>query len=171
MPSPALAMVTDQSYPPDGRIVQVLAADGCDLEGIRAVKSQLLESGVAVHVVATHKGAIAGANAGDEMTVDRSFLTADSVEADALVVADGTNLAGEPSVLAYLQEAYRHHKTIGAWGDGETVLRQAAIPTDLVGIATSASADAALVGSIIEGLGRHRHWERAADMLAPATVS
>jgi catalase len=171
MLSPALAMVTDQSYPPDGRVVQVLTTDGCDLAGVRAMKSQLLESGIAVHVVAPHKGAIAGSTAGDEMTVDRSFLTADSVETDGIVVAGGTNLAVQPAALAYLQEAYRHHKTIGAWGDGDAVLAHAGIPTDAVGVATSAAADAALVGSLLDGLGRHRHWERAADMLSPATVS
>jgi catalase len=123
-----------------------------------------------VHVVAPHKGAIAGAGDGDEMTVDRSFLTANSVEADAIVVAGGTGLANEPAVLAHLQEAYRHHKTIGAWGDGQAVLVQAGIPTDVAGLATSASADAALVGSVLEGLSRHRHWERAAELLSPATV-
>ena len=33
--SPALAMVTENVFPVDGRVVQILANDGCDLAGIR----------------------------------------------------------------------------------------------------------------------------------------
>jgi hypothetical protein len=34
-PSPALRMVKNVAYPPDGRVVQILAADGCDLASVR----------------------------------------------------------------------------------------------------------------------------------------
>src|SRR5688572_14645467 len=37
--SPALAMVTDNVYPVDGRVVQILANDGCDLAGIRLLQA------------------------------------------------------------------------------------------------------------------------------------
>ena len=37
--SPALSMVTDNAYPVDGRVVQILANDGCDLAGIRVVQA------------------------------------------------------------------------------------------------------------------------------------
>ena len=41
--SPALAMVTEDAYPVDGRVVQILANDGCDLAGIR-VRAAALSS-------------------------------------------------------------------------------------------------------------------------------
>ena len=52
--SPALAMVTENSYPPDGRVVHILANDGCDLAGIRALKEALFAVGATPHVIATH---------------------------------------------------------------------------------------------------------------------
>ena len=87
--SPALAMVTEDVFPPDGRVVQILADDGADLAGIRVVKEALIAAGAAVHVVATHKGRIGGKRRADELLVDRSFHTASAAEADALVVASG----------------------------------------------------------------------------------
>ncbi len=35
--SPALSMITENTYPPDGRVVHILANDGADLAGIRTV--------------------------------------------------------------------------------------------------------------------------------------
>jgi catalase len=162
-PSPALAMVTDVRYPVDGRVVQILANDGADLAGIRAARDQLVAAGLAVHVVAPHKGAIAGGGRrrGDELTVDRSFLTACSAEADALIIAGGTALAGIPAVVTYVQEAYRHHKTVGAWGDGATVLDAAGIPAAEPGVVVGDRPSKSLVNSVLAGLGGHRHWDRA----------
>ena len=49
------------------------------------------------HVVATHKGAIAGAGRrGDELTVDRSFHTASSAEADGIIVAARHRVGRQP---------------------------------------------------------------------------
>src|SRR6478735_1561548 len=80
--SPALSMVTENVYPPDGRVVHVLAADGADLAGVAALKDAIFLAGAACHLIAPHKGTITNA-AGEEATVDRSFHTASSAEADA----------------------------------------------------------------------------------------
>jgi catalase len=164
-PSPALAMVTNEAYPVDGRVVQVLANDGSDLVGIRQLQAALLDAGVATHVVAPHKGAIRGGGRrrGDELTVDRSFLTACAAEADAVVVAAGSSLAGIPAVVTYVQEAYRHHKTIGAWGDGVDVLAAAGVGTDEAGIEVGDRATKAFARALIGGLSVHRHWARGAQ--------
>ena len=58
--SPALAMVTEDTWPLDGRVVQIIACDGGDLDGIRAVQAAVLAAGAVPHVVAPHKGAITG---------------------------------------------------------------------------------------------------------------
>jgi catalase len=169
VPSPALRMVRDEAYPVAGRVVQILATDGCDVAGIRALRDELVAAGVAVHVVATHKGAIVGAGRrAEELTVDRSFLTACSAEADALVVADRTTLATERAAITFLQEAFRHHKTIGAWGDGATVLETAGVagPEPGVIVATKPSRD--MVRQFLDALGRHRHWDRAPGPLLAA---
>ncbi|MEY2449450.1 MAG: catalase, partial [Acidimicrobiaceae bacterium] len=109
--SPTLSMVTEDNYPPDGRVVHILANDGADLAGIRTVRDALFAAGVTPHIVATHKGAITGgARRADELIVDRSFHTASSAEADAVIVAGGSGLDGNPAVLTYVQSAYRHFK-------------------------------------------------------------
>ena len=40
--SPALAMVTEDTFPVDGRVVHILANDGADLAGIRTLRDSLL---------------------------------------------------------------------------------------------------------------------------------
>ncbi len=161
-PSPALAMVRDEAFPPDGRVVQILAADGADTAGVRTVRDALIEAGLAVHVIAPHKGSITDSSeATDEVPVDRSFLTACSVEADAIVVADAAALVDDPAVIMYVQEAYRHHKTVGAWGAGRDLLQRAGIAGDEPGIEIRDKASKAFAKSIATALGHHRHWERA----------
>ncbi len=162
--SPVLAMVTEDTFPPDGRVVHVLAADGADLNGIRTVRDELLEAGAAVHVIAPHKGTIkAGGRKADEVAVDRSFHTSSSAEADAVVVAGGTAalLAADPGVLTYVQSAFRHHKPIGAWGDGAEVLTAAGVVGDEPGVSVADKGTKTFARSYLALLAVHRHWERA----------
>jgi catalase len=160
--SPALAMVTENTYPLDGRVVHILAADGADLAGIRAVRDALFAAGVTPHVVATHKGAIAGpGRRRDELTVDRSFHTASSSEADAIIVAAGTGLAGNAGVVTYVQSAYRHFKPIAAWGDGTDVLAAASVGSDDPGVVVGDRPNSAFIRSVASALAVHRHWDRA----------
>jgi catalase len=157
--SPALSMVTEDVHPVDGRVVHVLASDGCDLAGLAVVTDSLLASGVTPHVIATHKGAITD-GAGNEHTVDRSFHTASSAEADGIVVASGTTLRDDPAVQTYIQSAYRHFKTIGAWGDGTEVLEAAGVARGAPGVVDAPNA-ADLPEAVVQALSVHRHWERA----------
>jgi catalase len=159
--SPTLAMVTEDAWPADGRVVHVLANDGADLTGIRSLQTSLLAAGVAVHVVATHKGSIAGKRRGDRLPVDRSFHTSSSAEADAIVIADSAGLADDPAVLTYVQSAYRHFKPIAAWGDGADLLAAAGVPLDAPGVETADRGTKAFAGAVLESLAAHRHWERA----------
>ena len=164
--SPALAMVTDDRYPIDGRVVHILANDGCDLAGIRTLQTALLAEDAVPHVIATHKGMISsGARGKDQLVVDRSFHTSCSAEADAVVVASGTGLAENPGVLTYVQSAYRHYKPIGAWGDGDQLLLNAGIDTTAPGVAVTAKANRAFAASIIDALAVHRHWARGPEHL------
>jgi catalase len=161
--SPALSMVTENSYPPDGRVVQILAADGCDLKGIRTLQTAILDAGATPHVVATHKGAIAGRGRGsDELTVDRSFHTASSAEGDAVVVADGMSAWTDPAIITFIQSAYRHCKPVTAWGDGAELLATAGVDADTPGVVVSEKSNKRFATAVIAALGVHRHWERLA---------
>jgi catalase len=169
--SPALCMVTEDEWPVDGRVVQVLAADGADLDGIRVVQEALIAAGVAVHVVAPHKGSIAGAGSDDQLPVDRSFHTASSAEADAVIVAGGVDLVIEdPGVITFVQAAYRHHKPVAAWGNGADLLANAGVDAAAPGVEIADRATAAFARRILASLAVHRHWERAGTHPTRQTV-
>jgi catalase len=165
--SPSLSMVTDEAFPVDGRVVHILANDGADLAGIGRLREAFVAAGAAPHVIATHKGAIAGsgrAEAGGlkELTVDRSFHTASSAEADAIVVADGAALADDPIARSYVESAYRHHKTLAAWGDGVELLNRGGAGVEEDGVVTAEQSTDSFAAEIIAELAKHRHWERVA---------
>ncbi len=160
--SPALAMISDNAYPIDGRVVQILANDGSDLAGIRTLQAAILAAGGVPHVVATHKGNIVGSRRGDQLTVDKSFHTACPAEADALVVASGTSFAQDPGVITYIQTAFRHYKPIAAWGDGGQVLANAGIDSSEPGVIVAPKPSKAFAKLCIDALAVHRHWDRAA---------
>jgi catalase len=161
--SPALAMVTEDTYPPDGRVVQILADDGADLAGLKAVRDAIVAAGAAVHLVATHKGHIAGKRKADQVLVDRSFHTASPAEADAIVVGSGAGLADDPGAITHLQTAFRHHKPIATWGDGTALLNAAGMTGDEPGVVVAERANKGFVTALLDAMSVHRHWERAPE--------
>ncbi|MGX1135426.1 catalase [Streptomyces glaucescens] len=175
-PSPALSQV-GETWPVDGRIVGIVAGADGDLEGVRAVREAVLEAGMVPLVVAPVGGTLA---AGDgAVTVQRTYVTARSVEFDAVLLAGApavgsdaytardaksTPTAAEPTtcdprVRLLLAEAFRHGKAIGAWADGKAALDAAGVPTDAPGVVLADSPTAALE-QVTRLLGAHRVWER-----------
>ena len=91
--------------------------------------------------------------------VERTLLTAPSIEFDAVIVAAGT--APDVRQIPLLQEAFRHCKPIVAWGDGRVVVEQAGVAPDAPGVQFGDAVDKHFVGAIITALGLHRVWDRA----------
>ena len=115
--SPALSLLPAAPAPIDGRVVGILAGDGVDSAGVESVSRVLEKAGALVVVIAAHGGEIEGESGA--VAVDKTFLTTQSVEYDALVVAGGASaeaLAVDPYIAVNLGEAFRHYKTIAAWG-------------------------------------------------------
>jgi catalase len=181
-PSPALSQVGD-TWPVDGRVVGIFAGADGDLDGIRAVREAVLEAGMVPLVVAPVGGTLA---AGDgAVTVQRTYVTARSVEFDAVLLAGApavgsdaytardaksTPTAAEPAtcdprVRLLLAEAFRHGKAIAAWADGKAALDAAGVPTDAPGVVLADSPTAALE-QVTRLLGTHRVWERFATPAA-----
>ena len=92
--------------------------------------------------------------------VERILVTARSIEYEALVVADGTAPSDASKLVVMLQEAYRHFKPIGAWGNGAEALTAAGIPHDGPGVLLSEEADKEFTASLTTALGLHRVWNR-----------
>jgi catalase len=160
--SPALSQVVDAPGPIDGRVVAVLAGEGVDGAGVAAVAAGVSAARARTQVIAPHDGAVMSAE-GTPVPVTKSFLTSESVEVDAVVVAGGESAAGlaaDPAVAMYVQEAYRHHKPIAAWGEGVAVLERFGIPLDAPGVATADAVGPAFLDDLVASAGRHRHWDR-----------
>ncbi len=156
--SPALSLAPVAPGPVAGRVVGVLVADGTDGAGVASLRKALDAAGVAMHVIAPHGGAVKGAGR-STMTADATVFNTDSVVYDALVVAAGADLS-DPKVTVMLQEAYRHCKTLAAWGSGTAGLEAAGIGSDDAGVVTADRMTKAFAGAVLAALGWHRHWER-----------
>jgi catalase len=161
--SPALSLVPDAPGPVAGRVIGILAGDGVDRRGVATVTGALQKAGAFVVVIAAHGGEIEGDSG--TLAVTKTFLTTQSVEYDALVVAGGASaevLAADPYVALTLGEAFRHHKTISAWGEGIAVLEACGIDQDGDGVVTAAKPSRIYAAALIEAIGWHRHWARPA---------
>jgi catalase len=101
-----------------------------------------------------------------QVTVDRTFATTRSIEFDALVVAAGTTATADIKLVVLLQEAFRHCKALGAWGDGSAVLKTSRIPLKGPGIELGDDVDKEFTARLAAALGLHRAWDRAPSIMA-----
>jgi catalase len=176
--SPSLRMVGNPNFPGNNintRKIGFLIADGFNDQAVSEMKKALLTAGAAVMTVAPRLGTLSGAN-GEQVKADLSFLTGSSVMFDAIYIPGGEDsvaaLKKETEVSNFLNEAYRHCKTIAASGAGVQLLETAGIireltdtkssrPSVAAGILTNADDNAAkIAAAFIKGISQHRHWER-----------
>ncbi len=169
-PSPALSQVGG-TWPGDGRMVGIVVDPDGDQSGLSAVRTEILSAGMLPLVVAPHGGTV------EETPVQRTFATVRSVELDAVLLAGSpppapdalpsrtaeagaaaTAPALDPRVALLLEEAWRHGKAIGAWGEGVAALESVGIAGD-TGVVTGGSGTEVLE-QVTDLLARHRVWER-----------
>ena len=156
--SAALSLAPVASGSVAGWVVGVLVTDGVDAAGVNTLRKALDAAGVAMHVIAPHGGPVTGGGRSG-LTADATVFNTDSVVYDALVVAGGSGPLDAKSATM-VQDAYRHHKTLAAWGSGVDSLVAAAIDLEAPGVVTSDRAAKAFAGALVEALGWHRHWQR-----------
>jgi catalase len=159
--SPALSLIPDAPAGIEARVIGIYAGDGVDNAGVESVSAALEKAGAKVVIIASHGGTITGDSGSVEVT--KSALTTQSVEYDAIVVAGGASaeaLALDPYVAVNLGEAFRHYKTIAAWGEGVSVLDACGIAAG-PGIVTAKATGRSFSKVLIESIGWHRHFERA----------
>ncbi|WP_425953994.1 catalase [Xylanimonas sp. McL0601] len=166
------------SWPVAGRVVGVVADGATSTAQLDRVHGLLLERGVRPLVLAPTGGWVA-----DGVSAHRSWLTAASVEVDALMLLTGANLAPgadptadaraagrtdagsidgvqvDPRVVALVDQAFRHAKAIATVPDGVAVLAAAGAEAWAAGITTADDA-VALVEAVVSALAGHRVWER-----------
>ena len=161
-PSPALSIAVVKDPRIATRRVAILAAPGHHGQSLATVKSALEKGGASVEVVSTALGDVPTADGGFTQAV-RSLLNTPSVVYDAVLVADGddnvTILESDDAACRFVEEAYRHCKSLAAIGAGERVLEAAAVPKEGPGIVIG-RAVTDVTKRFIEAIGLHRHWQR-----------
>ena len=168
--SPALSQV-GQEWPITGRKVAVVVDSDTPGDAVAAVREAILNAGMLPFVTAPMGGKLG------DVVVDRTFLTAASIEFDAalLVVApapapdavptfdakSGQDTSGkqvDPRMVKLVGEMFRHCKAIAAASEATTVLTAAGIPEDAPGVVFGEPT--ALVAQLAQLLASHRVWDR-----------
>lgn len=75
---------------------------------------------------------------------------------------------GDIKLTLLLQEAFRHCKVLGAWGDGTAVLETAGITAEGAGVVTGGTAAKSFTDQLAAAVGLHRVWDRAPQVMASA---
>ncbi len=166
--SPTLSQVYSEPGPIDGRKIGIIADVNADLGDVGKLIKAVTAAG-AVPLLTAPVGGVLKSGRRSEI-VERTLLTARSIEYDALVVADGIKTINDIKLVLVLQEAYRHCKPIGAWGSGAGVLELAGIPHDGAGVLLSTELNKAFTTALIAAVGLHRVWDRAPAVMASAVA-
>jgi len=174
--SPALSQV-GRTWPVDGRIIGIVVDGGSDLAAAHAVQAELQDQGVVGLLVGPHGGRLDDGTT--EVVLQRSYLTARSVELDALLlVCAGEPAAGahaghdakagaaappdlDPRIGLLVDECFRHCKPIGAWGPGQAALQGALSEPGAAGIVLGGEPGQVVQG-VLAALSGHRVWDRFA---------
>ncbi len=169
-PSPALRMVDNPNFALKTiktRKIAFLVADGFNDASVADMKLVLMKAGAKALTVCPRLGVVTGVE-GDTLKADFSLLTGSSVLFDAVYVPDGeasvAALQAEPEALSFLEEAFKHCKTIAASGAGVQLLQSAGLPveggTDPGVIVGTDRNTKELAENFVVAMAQHRHWER-----------
>ncbi len=176
MSSPSLSLAFRPGTGIATRKVAVIAFPGFDNEDLQKIAAPLQAQGALPEVISFARGPMPSST-GAMYEVIKTFLTTGSVMYDAVYVlgnANGPDAFECPGdVLQFIQESFRHGKTIAAIGAGTDIVRRAGLPVDQVSgegivadqgvITASAGQQEALLSAFVPALVKMRHWERAVD--------
>jgi catalase len=164
--SPALSQIVTEPGPIAGRKIGVIVDANADLVGVGKLRTAAKKLGADVVVIAAVGGVLT--NGGHSEIVERTLLTARSIEFDTVLIADGVVPAGDIKLVLLLQEAARHCKALGAWGTGAAVLESAGIDLAGPGIVVGRNVAKKFTDELFATLGLHRVWARAVDVMNSA---
>ncbi len=182
--SPALSMENTVKNTIKSRKVAILAADGFEHSQLMEMKSKLKDGGAKAEVVSKFDGTIKSAD-GQEVEVDKMFVTTGSIMYDAVFIPGGqqsiATLKMQGDALHFVNEAFKHCKPLAATGEGVDLLAA----SDITGVNTGDSNDGmmsehgivtsrnasemnALAQAFVESIAQHRHWSREQKDQIPA---
>jgi catalase len=166
-----------------GRKIAILVAEGFSYGQVMQVKSMLEEAGAKVETVSKHQKMLDSVE-GDQMEVDMSYSTTQSVLYDAVFIPGGQHietLKMQGDALNFVHEAFKHCKPIGATAEGVDFLRSTEIKgvqlrddvmkDDVlvdIGVVTARAAGNGFADSFMKAIAQHRHWAREMKEQVPA---
>ncbi len=175
-PTPEVAVSSKLSLtarPGDGsiiaRTIAILVADGTVGKSAVAVHAALAAQGAVPRFVAPRIGPVKTVD-GTAVEAAASLENEPAFLFDAIVLTDGDGgvaaLAADEHTMPYIQDQYRHGKTILALGAAKRLLDQAGITDTLQcggadpGLVISDICAQDYLGAFIEGVAMHRHPQR-----------
>jgi catalase len=124
------------------------------------MEDRLKQKGATAELIAPHLGMLQGAS-GDELRIDKSLATADSVMYDAVYIPGGkesvNQLLGDYESRHFVREAYNHGKALAADREGSEILKAVGI-TSAPGVVFGQQGSD--TDAFIEAISKHRHWNR-----------
>jgi catalase len=150
------------------RKVAILVADGVDDEALIAIQKALQAAGAKSKVITSRRGTVQSA-AGATVPIDLRLPTTSSVMFDAVFIPGGyksiTALKEDAEALHFVDDVFKHYKTIGASGEGCQLLEKfivGANPEDHdPGLVVGSDVVTAIVAKeFINAIACHRHWGR-----------
>ncbi|MCC7564720.1 MAG: catalase [Methanomicrobiaceae archaeon] len=184
--SPNLSQLTTMMDTIKSRKIAVLLAEGFNHAELMQVTQALKGAGAHPQIISQFHGTVRSSD-GQEVMVDKSYVTTASVLFDAVYIPGGKQhietLKTHGYAIHFINEAFKHCKPIGATGEGVDLLTAA----DLEGVETaSPEADGDVLSRqgvvtirnpkgidsfnerYIEAIARHRHWDREKKERVPA---
>ena len=144
------------------RKIAILAADGVEAEDITATRRDLTAAGAVCEVLGPRGGTLSDSGGG-AVEVDRALTTVGSVLYDAVLVPGGERsvrtLAADGTAVNFVAEAFKHHKAVGALGDGLDLLEAARVTVPSEGVVTG-TAGREFAQEFAEAVAAHRHFGR-----------
>ncbi|RJP74179.1 MAG: catalase [Candidatus Zixiibacteriota bacterium] len=167
------------------RKVAVLLAEGYNHDEVMQVKEALKNGGAKAQIISQHLGMVKAAD-GQEMEVDKSYITTGSIVFDAVYIPGGQHvdtLKQQGYALHFVSEAYKHCKPIAANGEGCMLLEASSITGVKIAGADPNGPVVADMGVVTTrntgkmdefkqeftfAIARHRHWDREKKEQVPA---
>jgi catalase len=164
------------------RKVAILAENGFNYDELVKVKDALKDAGANSEIISMYLGMIKADN-GQEIEVDRNYISTASTQFDAVYVPGGkesvSTLKKRGDVIHFVNEAFKHCKAIAAVSEGVDLL----IESEITGFSTSKgeiTSDKGVITAIdntqikdfaksfIDAIAMHRHWDRETKGEIPA---
>jgi len=160
------------------RKVAILLENGFNNSELTQLIGVLSSVGIQTEIVSKNLGMLTSVE-GDQMKVDKNYFTTGSIKYDAVYLPGGqqsiNSLMTQGDAMHFVNEAFKHAKTIGATSEGVDLLMTSAIkginmaggdgqfqPVIEMGVVTMRNNTdmSGFAQEFINAIAEHRHWSR-----------